>query len=333
MSHRNKWWQNVINKIPQDLTNTPDIEWNPEVVKYAIWKLEKGANTGHLHVQVFMETWSTTIKEVRSESILAPKGWALHCTKCDGNTILEKAIAYIEKEETSMGIVKEWGVRPKQVAGSGQGTRNDLKVYFEAAKTKRSLQSVLIENSENFGTFVKYHRGLNEAFKLMRAPIKEIPIRDNIEVIFHYGKTNLGKTYKALKENPDYYKKTINTDSTNWFDNYMGQKTLIIDEFTGWFIPAVFLQILDVYPLQVGVKGSHDYAEWTKVVITSNILPENWWAKEVFQKHTGLLDAVTRRISKFVYFKSREEQMEFSTYQDLKDHLEPVTTTVFETSW
>jgi len=78
-----------------------------------------------------------------------------------------------------------------------------------------------------------------------------------------------------------YYMLEMPSDSTKkcWFDGYTGEPVLIIDEFSDYLIRAVYMRrLLDVYRLQVEVKGGFVYALWNLVVITTNVKPWEWYA-------------------------------------------------------
>ena len=76
-------------------------------------------------------------------------------------------------------------------------------------------------------------------------------------------------------EHPDAYKWHANE---KWFDGYKGQKRLVIDEFRdSQMTCASLLKYLDVYKLKLEIKGSHTWAKWDEVFITSNINPEEWY--------------------------------------------------------
>lgn len=63
-----------------------------------------------------------------------------------------------------------------------------------------------------------------------------------------------------------------------WFDGYSGQKTLILDDFSGDFCNYRFLlRLLDCYKMKIEVKGGHAWAVWTTVVITTNVHPSGWY--------------------------------------------------------
>ena len=74
----------------------------------------------------------------------------------------------------------------------------------------------------------------------------------------------------------DYY--MIRNDANIvWWDGYMGEKTLIIDDFDGWISHNRMLGLLDGYQCRLAIKGGFTYARWTKVIITSNKRPESWY--------------------------------------------------------
>ena len=60
---------------------------------------------------------------------------------------------------------------------------------------------------------------------------------------------------------------------------YMGEKTVLIDDFYGQIPFAELLNILDGHRLQLNVKGSHAYAAFDTVIITSNESPLDWYPR------------------------------------------------------
>lgn len=76
------------------------------------------------------------------------------------------------------------------------------------------------------------------------------------DVLDLYGRKNVFKT-KLSKPFP--------------FDNYQGQKVLLLDDFRSDLRFNDLITILDSYPYDTNIKGSHAWACWTKVVISANI--------------------------------------------------------------
>lgn len=62
-----------------------------------------------------------------------------------------------------------------------------------------------------------------------------------------------------------------------WFDGYVGQPIVIIDDYRGEYPLQLLLKLLDRYQMSVPVKGG--FTEWLpkKVYITSNIHPNEWY--------------------------------------------------------
>lgn len=86
--------------------------------------------------------------------------------------------------------------------------------------------------------------------------------------------------------------------SSLWWEGYVGQECVIIDEFYGWIQYDFLLRLLDRYPLRVEVKGGSVNMSATKFVFTSN--------KEWTQWYPGIDDtsALKRRLDEFgkIYF-------------------------------
>ena len=116
----------------------------------------------------------------------------------------------------------------------------------------------------------------------------------NVQVEIYVGEAGSGKTRKAIEEaGDDYY--ILDQSERVWFDGYDYEKTLIIDDFYGWIKYGQLLRILDGHQYRCEIKGGFKYAAWTKVIITSNAQPNEWYQK-------GLTPALQRRISNITRF-------------------------------
>ena len=68
------------------------------------------------------------------------------------------------------------------------------------------------------------------------------------------------------------------TDNLKWWNNYSGQGTIVLDEFTGSTVKfRRLLRLVDGHQLTVETKGAMVDARWTEVFITSNKHPDDWW--------------------------------------------------------
>ena len=75
-----------------------------------------------------------------------------------------------------------------------------------------------------------------------------------------------------------------------WFDNYTGQEDILLDDFYGWIKYHTLLQLLDGYLCNYQLKGSTVWKNWSRVFITSNKDPSEWYNRPEW-------DALRRRIT------------------------------------
>lgn len=95
----------------------------------------------------------------------------------------------------------------------------------------------------------------------------------NLKVYILWGATGTGKTRQVM-EKEDVYKLD---PPYQWWDGYEGEKILLIDDYkVGAISRGQLLNILDGYQLRLETKGSHTWALWEEVYITTNYNPETW---------------------------------------------------------
>lgn len=245
-------------------------------VTYMIYGEEKCPETGRLHYQGYVE-FNKVQRMTGAKTIFGDD--TLHLEKRRGTQ--EQAIEYCKKDL----VFTEFGEPTKQ------GRRTDLKKIIDENKT---IEDVMDKEPQ---IYCQYRKGLIDIFS--RKVELQIPEIRDVDVHVYWGITGSGKTYKARMENPDYYQmRYINKGDRLFFDGYKGQKTLIIDEFYGQVPYALMLQLLDKYKLQVDIKGGTTWAQWTKVIITSNQPPQQWYSD--IQYHGSPLE---RRLKNVVEFK------------------------------
>lgn len=118
------------------------------------------------------------------------------------------------------------------------------------------------------------------------------PRHREVEVVVLYGAPGTGKTRYVYDNFKDIYSKPRG----DWWDGYIGQEVILLDDFYGYISYSELLRVLDRYPYQAAVKGSFVQAQWTKVFITSNKPPSEWYSTPLDQK------ALERRIKKIVFY-------------------------------
>ena len=121
---------------------------------------------------------------------------------------------------------------------------------------------------ENYPEFYcRYHKGLE------KLNINKGDKWRDINVTVLWGPTGSGKTRQVM-EMDDVYKID---PPYKWWDGYEGESILLIDDYkTGALDRGYLLNLLDGYRLRLETKGSHTWALWNKVYITTNYNPDKW---------------------------------------------------------
>lgn len=258
---------------------TSYIKPNPELetIKYMIYGEELCPTTQRTHWQGYVE-FNSSIRIAAVKKLF--KDDTLHLEKRKGTQ--EQAIEYCKKD----GIITEYGIPSKQ------GKRTDLQRALE----EKTIEDVIEHHPQ---VFVKYPTGIKEIFAHRLGT--ELPDIRDVDVFVYWGITGSGKTYKAITENEDYYKLTLPSKNVDrlWFHGYKGQKCLILDEFYGQVDYPYMLQILDKYKLCIEIKGGYTYAQWNKVIITSNQAPYSWYS------NVADISALNRRLHTVIEFKDK----------------------------
>lgn len=232
-----------------------------EHIKYIIYQLEECPDTKRHHLQGYVE-FTNSIRLNRIKELLGDP--AIHIERRKGNR--DQARDYCRKEDTRIDGPWEHGTWTK-----GQGNRSDLDALHDTMLADPRIGTVV---DEHFGLFIKYTRGIqNASFVLSKRKAKTFRV---LEVHAYWGQAGTGKTREAVERDSDYYI-LEKTGETLWFDNYDGEEHLIIDDFYGWIPFNMMLRILDGYMYKCNIKGAFVYAQWTKVTITSNKPPDEWY--------------------------------------------------------
>ncbi len=145
-----------------------------------------------------------------------------------------------------------------------QGNRTDLEDIKKTLDGGGTIKEVA---DNHFGDFIRYHHGL-QAYKKMCDKENTKKFR-KLDVELVCGPTGTNKTRNAIEQNPNAFK--ITGKNLKWFDGYEQEETLIIDEYNNDVGITELLNILDGYQLRLEIKGSFTYANWTKVIITTNL--------------------------------------------------------------
>lgn len=233
----------------------------PDDVAYLVWQKEQGAQ-GTVHLQGYVRL-KKSLSIGRVKEVLSMPG--AHLEKANGSE--EQCHAYCTKAETRVG--GPWTLGDYLPS---QGQRSDIKACAALISEGKGLSAVAAAHPE---TFIKYARGL----AALKAALEKREMRPEIQVVVIWGPTGVGKSHWAWNNFPLDRMFGWNANSGKpWFDGYAGEDILVIDEYSGEQELAFLNRVLDRYPLTVEVKGSSVQAAWTKVIITSNLEPTNWYS-------------------------------------------------------
>lgn len=234
--------------------------------RYIVFGLEVGVE-GTEHIQGYIEFDS--VKRLAGLKKMIPRA---HFEPRRGAR--EAARDYCKKDG-------EWIERGDWSAG-GQGKRSDIDDLVHAIQEKRDTLEILV----TMPTVAARHMRFMEK---LTAVVEQRDTREfrQIEVHVLWGEAGTGKTRLVHTRHDDVF--TVNAAETFPFDGYDGQDVILLDDFYGGIPYHQLLRILDGYQYRVNVKGSHRYARWTKVYITSNKPPEQWY-------NVGLTPALARRL-------------------------------------
>lgn len=176
--------------------------------------------------------------------------------------------AYCTKEETRVAGPWEGGNLP-----SGQGHRQDL-IDFAREIKDNGLRVAALANP------VEYLRYASGAKAYAHALDRETP-RDatDLKVTLILGNPGLGKTRRVYRA-CDWRDLYIHDADSRWFDGYMGENVVLMDDFSGkasGMRLVNLLRLIDRYDVRLEVKGSFTYLRAKHIVLTSNLHPYSWY--------------------------------------------------------
>lgn len=253
--------------------NEPELkdgEYLHKDIRYLIVGKETCPTTQKVHWQAYIEL-NRALRMAGIKKIFNDTG--LHIEPRRGTR--EQARDYCKKENQ----YTEYG---KWI--SGQGHRSDLDKIVKDLTEGKKLSEVMIEDPK---TYCQYRNGLKDiAASVTKSKTKEFR---NLEVILITGPTGCGKTREAMLE-AEY---RIQGTQLQWWQDYDQEEVICIDEYSNDVKVTELLNILDGYQLRLNVKGSHTYANWRKVYITTNLRVDELH-KDAKEAHR---DALFRRIT------------------------------------
>ncbi len=250
--------------------------------RYVVLQLEK-SESGTLHYQGYLEL-RTAVRLSWLTKHLFQAHWSSRLGTRD------QARNYCMKTDTREPDGGPWELGDYK--SGGQGTRVDLAMVATSVKSGFSSKEIAEEYPAQW---IKYNKGIKSLINILQPKRTVAP-----KVYICYGPTGTGKTKWAHDNYPKLYKKPCDT---RWFDGYSGQKTLLLDDFSGAASKMSLnyvLQLLDRYPLQVEIKGDYMALLATTIIITTNIHPRLWYK---YERRMSQYHALARRLANVLWFK------------------------------
>lgn len=257
-------------------------EEHPESIRFLCYQKEKCPTTERIHYQGYVEVKKAYRLKALQTLLGDP---TMHVEPRRGTP--QEAAAYCRKEASRVQgtTFVEFGE-----LGGHQGKRSDLAEVADMVMGGSAVSTIARDNPT---TFIRYGRGIRDlAFIAMEERSKEFR---KLKVLVLWGEAGCGKTRAAcfLGKNDWFIMEQPNA-GTLWWDGYNGESTIIIDDFYGWVKYATLLRLLDGHRQRLAIKGGFTYALWTRVVITSNKPPRDWYSH-------GMTPALQRRINMIVH--------------------------------
>lgn len=255
-----------------------------DIIRYICFGKEICPKTGKKHIQ----GWIQLVNPRRFGGIKKLLGPKVHIEACRGSEYDN------DKYCTKDGKYKTFG------KFKTQGMRTDLEAIKKNIDDGSSRSEII---ADHFSTYCRYRNGINDYINI-KEESKRSKFRE-VEVEYIHGDTGTGKTRYGMAQ--CQYK--ITGDNLQWWDGYNGESSILIDEYDNNIPITKLLNILDGYKLRLPIKGGFTYANWTKVIITSNndksCLHPN--AKPAHRK------ALFRRITRTIHFEKMARSAQGNT--------------------
>lgn len=174
--------------------------------RYTVGQLEKGEETGALHIQFYIN-FKNTVKTNRFKKV-NPK---IHFEKCKSE---EASMDYVQKEETRVDGPQEYGEKPFHA-----NRKVDWDAVWEKAKQGK------VDEIQASVRFIHYNK-----IKAIAKDYMKFEDKDHLRGIWIWGKPGTGKSRwardQAKKLNTPLYPKMCN----KWWDGYQGEKLVCMDD-------------------------------------------------------------------------------------------------------
>lgn len=258
MSKAKHWLFTLNNPTPDEVKE--QLSHLPTSALYLCYGREVG-ESGTPHLQGYI-TWRNRRSLRQCKQFLLRAHWTI------ARGTPQENMDYCEKDATEENPFVQFGELPVK-----KGSRSDLDTIRQSIKDGATALDI----ADNHFSQWCFHR---KSFAAYRTLLQPASLRPDLRVIVLEGPTGIGKTRFATeyaRQNGGFW---ISPDPTlQWFDGYAGQPNVIIDDLDGVGVSFRFLlRVLDIYELEVPIKGG--FTPWIPsiIFITTNVAAESWFA-------------------------------------------------------
>lgn len=264
----------------------PEIDLN--LVTYLVFQKETCPETKKEHWQGYVEFKNRK----RFKQVKEILGDTCHIEPRRGNG--QQASDYCKKTETAIaGTQYEYG----ELTIPATNGIDAVKKFIDEGATEIEIAD------QHFGTYIRYGRGIRDYLMMKR--IAKIPSGYKpIDVWVGWGKPGTGKTKfveeLAKQSGTPLYRLDMGQGERTWWDNYNMEPWLLLDDYEGQIDRTRFLKLTGGYGhlQQWPIKGGFTRILFTRIFITSNKNPEDWYPfLDTYQK--GALQRRLTKIQKF----------------------------------
>jgi len=276
------------------------------LVRFFIGQAEVAPDTGRLHHQAYIELHAPRTPSSLKAILGIP--W-LHVEH--RRTTQQACIEYCSKEDTRAPgtTVLRYG-SPSQEGRPGQRRSRESGGDEPAVKRRRDDQLrevyAAVRREEDPRYIFEQYPGAYLTFQRVGPHFEHLdsiwaPVERRINCYIIWGATGVGKSTACRLPiaGRGYPFRPILPNSKNaplWFDGYMGQESILLDDFDGSTFPFTsLLQLADPFECLLPIKGASVRAKHTRLMITSNLDPSVWYP-EIIQEQR---DALFRRFKIF----------------------------------